>query len=265
MQSGHIHHIAGYTGRRETCRAWNPLKGDFKIGGNPIKRIGGALGTAAQDVGGFAWKGVKDVASFQLNLVTLGAANKFTSVSKWSGTGFAGKAGTVAGWTAAAVAGGYAASGLFAPAATGVGASAIETAPLAVGGEIGGGMFAEEAAAGSGVFWAEPAAAAISGAEAGGAAIATGAGTTASWLPSGSSLLGAGILAQLLKPVGEALGGKAGEYINEVFGGSAGAPGSSGSGGGFAGGDMGGGSKLPFIIIGVVLLGAYLLTRKGRK
>jgi hypothetical protein len=233
-----------------------------------------------KDVGKFAWKGTKQVTAFQLNMVTLGAANKFTSVSKWGGTGFAGKAGTAVGIGGAAIVGGAYAAGLFAPAATSIGATgagatiasgagttALETSPMLVGGEVGGGMFAEEAAAGSGVFWAEPAAASVS---AGGGAIATGAGTTASFLPSTSSLLGAGLLASLFKGVGAVAGAGAEKYMNEVFGGSSGAPGSSGSGGFAGGGDMGGGgilggSKLPFIIIGIVLLGAYLLIRKGRK
>jgi len=232
------------------------------MGWGSIKK---SISKAAKQTAGTVWTGAKQVTAFQLNMVTLGAANKFTSVSKWEGTKLAGRAGTVVGIAGTAILGGAAAAGAFAPVATGVGATAIEAAPLAVGGEVGGGMFAEEVAAGSGVFWAEPAAATLSG-TATGATIATGAGTVASVLPSSSSLLGAGLLASLLKGAGAVAGTAAEKFMNEVFGGSAGAPGASPGGGGGSYGGEGGGvpmvSKLPYIIIGLVLLGAFLMTRK---
>jgi hypothetical protein len=68
--------------------------------------LGFSLKKIVKKIKKVAWKGIKQYGAFTANLFTLGAANKFTSVSKWSGAKTAGKLGTVAGITMAAVAGG---------------------------------------------------------------------------------------------------------------------------------------------------------------
>jgi hypothetical protein len=46
----HVRQVAGLfpSARRETRRYWKPFKGDFKIGGNPVKRVGGAVEKAGR-------------------------------------------------------------------------------------------------------------------------------------------------------------------------------------------------------------------------
>jgi hypothetical protein len=48
----HVRQVAGLfpSVRRETRRGWKPFSGDFRIGGNPIKRVGGAFSKAGKDV-----------------------------------------------------------------------------------------------------------------------------------------------------------------------------------------------------------------------
>jgi hypothetical protein len=79
--------------------------------GFSLKSITKAITKPFKKVAKVAFKVVKNVAAFQLNLFTLGAASKFTSVSKWGGAKTAGKLGTVAGFTMAAVAGAAVAAG----------------------------------------------------------------------------------------------------------------------------------------------------------
>jgi hypothetical protein len=171
---------------------------------------------------------------------------------------------------AAIYAGGAAAAGTLVPSETGAGIVAVE-APAAFTLSSTTPFEAEGAAslAGSIDF---PFGAEYAGAELSQTAIATGAGTTPSWysslIPSGNTLFGAGgLFATLLKPVAAAVGGKAGGYINEVFGGSSSSPGVPGSGSstGSDGGTSPGSSwfSLPVIIIGALLL--FLLIKKGRK
>jgi len=87
----------------ETVRCWKPFSGDFKIHGNPVKRVGGALKDAGKDTAKFAYKAGKNITAFQLSLYSLG-----TIQPKWSGTKTASTFGKYTGFAAAAVGGGYA-------------------------------------------------------------------------------------------------------------------------------------------------------------
>jgi len=49
----HVRQVAGLfpSARRETRRCWKPFSGDFRIGGNPIERVGGAVVRGVKDFG----------------------------------------------------------------------------------------------------------------------------------------------------------------------------------------------------------------------
>ena len=239
----HYHHIAGYKGRRETFRAWKPFSGDFKIGGNPVERLGGALKDAGGDVGSFAWKGLKQYGSFALNFWTLGAANKFTSVSKWSGTKRAGKWGTATGISAAAVATVFAGSALLTPAAT---VSTSEELSMA-------GLEALEAGSGPAI---------ATGVEAG-ASAGTGS-SILSGIKSVSSSLASGIFSAVLSSGQKAVNSVIDREVSSVFGGGPGAPGTPGGSGSGEGGGILSSSMLPIILIGITILGFFILTRKRK-
>jgi len=223
---------------------------------------GKAIIKAGEDVGKAAWKGTKQFASFQLNMMTLGAANKFTSVSKWSGTKHAGKWGTAVGIGGAAIIGGAYAGGLFTPAATAAGTTGVSS--------TGAGFFGMT----SGELAADLAVAPIASGAGSAVTAGTVAGVTAASGGSGfwSALGLAGIGQSLFKAGGDVAGGAVDKLIeresNSMFGGSGGGAGGPGAGmGGFEGGGLlgGGMSMLPFILIGITLTGAFLLSKKGRK
>ncbi|MDA8122583.1 MAG: hypothetical protein M0Z38_08475 [Deltaproteobacteria bacterium] len=108
---------------------WKPFSGDFRIGGNPIERIGGAVSDAGRDVVRAGGRVAKQYGAFALSFGTVGLVKP-----KWSGTKTASKVGQVAGIAAVAVAGGYALGPylptFFAPAAAPTGMTAAESSAL---------------------------------------------------------------------------------------------------------------------------------------
>jgi hypothetical protein len=196
----------------------------------------------------FTEKAVKDVADFQVNVVTLGLIDP-----KW-GSERLSKAGAALGITAAAVAGGMYASSLFTtPAVTAVGSEAIVSG--ATGAEL-------EIAAGSGVSaWVEP------------TVIASGAGTKVSSgifasISEGlkTAIGGAGIVAAglfgSLKGAGQSAVDKILEReTNSMFGGSGGASGAPGT----SQDTSSGFSLSPILIIGLVVAGAFIFMRQKGK
>jgi len=238
---------------------------------------GKAIIKAGEDVGKFAWKGAKQVASFQLNLVTLGAANKFTSVSKWSGTKRAGKWGTAIGIGGAVLAGGAYVSGAFTPAVV-AGAEAVSGsgAVIATGAETSVETFAAyDAALAAGASEGVGSVAGTSAvAGAGFVPVAAGTGTSIlGGLGGTASLLGAGLVSSLfggLKEIGEgALTSLIDREGQDIFGDTNNTTipgGGSGSGFGSGADSFLGSSYLPYLLVALTLFGAFILTRKkGRK
>jgi hypothetical protein len=238
------------------------------MGWGSIKK---SLKKAFKDTTKFVWKGAKQVTAFQLNMYTLGAANKFTSISKWGGTQTAGKAGAAVGITGAALVGGAYVAGAFAPV-TAAGAEAVagSGAAIASGAETSVEAYAAyDAALAAGAAEGVGSVAGTS-AVAGSAIVPVAAGAGSSILGSlgsTSTLLGAGLLSSLfgsLKTVGAgALTSLVEREGKDIFGGtntSTTIPGSSsGSGASWS-------ATLPYILIALTILGAIILTRKkGRK
>ncbi len=241
--------------------------------GSDVKKVGDKISEGISGGGRAVAKLAKGSADFSVNLATLGLVDP-----KWSGTETFGQAGKYGGYAMAAVAGGYGVSTMFAP---------VTAAPL-TGLEL-------EAASGTGMgLWAEPVFAASDiGITAVPSSIATGleleaaAGSAVAWSEPGItsgifSSIGSGLksVASSLGLIGlskSIMGGavEAGEsqissYIeretSSMFGGSgSGTATESDSGGTGILGGMVSGSTLPYILIALTLLGAFILTRKRRK
>jgi hypothetical protein len=233
---------------------WGSIKKSFKKG--------------FKDATKFAFKGVKQITAFQLNLYTLGAANKFTSVSKWGGTKTAGKAGAATGITAAALIGGAYVAGAFAPVPV-AGAEAVtgSGAVIATGAETSVESFAAyDASLAAG---AAEGVGSVAGTGSAFVPVAAGTGTSIlSGLGSTSTLLGAGLVSSLfasLKEVGQAgLTSLIEREGKDIFGGGSDSsttiPGSGSDSGSFFGS-----SYLPIVLIALTLIGAFILTRKKRR
>jgi hypothetical protein len=208
------------------------------------------VGKAVGKVPGVIDRVARNVAAFQIETVTLGMVPL-----KWGGTKTAQKAGQAVGITAAVVAGGMYAGSLWATPVSAVGSVGT------VAGETGMEL---EAAAGSGVFWAEPTEAAILS-----PAIATGTGSTSKGLFSsiGDGLkyvgtkVASGLFGGLLGEGQKAIDSLISKETASMFGGSGGSGGGAG-GPGASAEPSGGFSILPIALIGITLIGAFILTRK---
>jgi hypothetical protein len=208
---------------------------DDGLGGFSLKSITKAIAKPFKKVAKVAFKVVKNVAAFQLNLFTLGAASKFTSVSKWGGAKTAGKLGTVAGFTMAAIAGGAVA------AVAGAG-----TGTVGVAGTVG--TTAGTTGATSGAGWLS--------------ILGTGTKVVSSLAVPAMTLLKGGTPA----PAPTSLQNMAGQGIVPMYAGGGGGDGGFYSGGAYVPGSADGqvvesqASWLPLLLIGAI--GVVLITKR---